>query len=463
MEPAAQTASELDPQPQRRRAVQRPDERLLDDVERRSFDFFWERANLANGLVPDRWPSPSFSSIAAVGFGLNAYCIGAERGYVTREAAAERALLTLKFFLNAPTGPEPVGKSGDHGFYYHFLDMDTGERFKDVELSTIDTSLLLAGALFCQSYFDRDDATEKAIRDTAEELYQRADWTVFQARPPLISMGWTPENGFHTYDWHGYDEAMIVYVLALGSPTHSIDPNAWNAYAASYDWQTFYGQTFVQFGPLFGHQFTHVWVDFRGIHDAYMKTRGIDYHENSRRATYAQRSYAMANPGEWRGYGPNVWGFTPCDGPLDGDVTIDGRSRHFMTYAARAAAANELRDDGTIAPYGAISSMPFAPEIAIPAMNEMHDRFGDRLYQKYGFLDSFNETLNIDIPTHHGKVVPGVAWFDGDYLGIDQGPALAMIENYRSGLVWKTMRKNPHIIRGLQRAGFTGGWLEEAH
>lgn len=446
----------------RKRSVVRPDERLIEDVERRTFDFFWERANPANGLVPDRWPSPSFSSIAAVGFALNAYGIGVERGYVTREAAAERVRRTLDFFLNAPTGPEAIGKTGYKGFYYHFLDMDSGERFKDVELSTVDTSILLAGALFAQSYFDRDDPTERAIRDAAEELYRRADWTFFLARPPRISMGWTPEHGLHTYDWKGYNEAMIVYLLALGSPTHAVDPSAWTAYTSTYQWATFYGQTFLQFGPLFGHQFTHVWVDFRGIRDPYMNAHGIDYAENTRRATYAQRAYAIANPGQWRGYGENVWGFTPCDGPLDGDVVLDGRSRHFFTYAARAAASNELRDDGTIAPYGAISSMPFTPEISIPAMNEMHDRFGERLYQKYGFLDSFNETLNIDIPTHHGKVVPGVGWFDGDYLGIDQGPAIAMIENYRSELIWKTMRKNPHILRGLERAGFTGGWLEAA-
>lgn len=460
--PAAQPIAGSETQTSRQRAVQRPDERLIADVERRTFDFFWERANPANGLVPDRWPSPSFSSIAAVGFALNAYGIGAERGYVTRDAAAARTLLTLNFFLNAPTGPEAAGKTGYHGFYYHFLDMDTGARFKEVELSTVDTSILLAGALFSQSYFDRDNATEAAIRDAAEQLYRNADWTFFLPRPPLISMGWTPEHGLHTYDWRGYNEAMLVYILALASPTHPVDPAAWTEFTSTYRWATFYGQEHLSFGPLFGHQFSHVWIDFRGIQDSYMRDRGIDYFENSRRATLAQRAYAIANPDAWRGYGPDIWGFTACDGPLDGDVTIDGRNRRFMTYAARAAGARELRDDGTIAPYAAISSMPFTPGISIAAMNEMHDRFGDRLYQKYGFLDSFNETLKLDIPTHHGAVVPGVGWFDGDYLGIDQGPAIAMIENYRSGLIWKTMRKNPHVVRGLQRAGFTGGWLEEA-
>ncbi|MGZ8833295.1 MAG: glucoamylase family protein, partial [Thermoanaerobaculia bacterium] len=217
----------------KRRAVSPADPAQLDDLERRTFDFFWQTANPQNGLVPDRWPTPSFSSIAAVGFGLTAYGIGAERGYVTREEAAQRVLTTLQFFLNAPAGPEAAGKSGYKGFFYHFLDMQTGARFKDVELSTIDTTLLLAGALFCQSYFDRDNPAEIAIRDAAEQLYRNADWTFFLARPPLISMGWTPEHGLHDWDWHGYNEAMILEILALGSPTHPVDPASWKAYTAT--------------------------------------------------------------------------------------------------------------------------------------------------------------------------------------------------------------------------------------
>jgi hypothetical protein len=279
-------------------------------------------------------------------------------------------------------------------------------------------------------------------------------------RPPLISMAWTPEHGLHDWDYKGYSEAMILYLLAVGSPTHPVDPAAWKAYTSTYRWNTFYGQEHLTFGPLFGHQFTHVWVDFRGIQDEYMRAKGIDYFENSRRATIAQRNYAVANPAGWRGYGENIWGFTACDGPIDADIVIDGRSRHFFTYAARAAAPQELRDDGTIAPYGAISSMPFTPELSMPAMKEMYRRFGDHLFQQYGFLDSFNETLNIPTTTQHGRVVPGVGWFDHDYLGIDQGPIVTMIENHRTGLVWNVMRKNEHLARGLKRAGFTGGWLE---
>jgi hypothetical protein len=432
---------------------------LLDDLQKRTFLFFWDTTNAQNGLVPDRWPTPSFSSIAAVGFGLTAYGVGAERGWVSREAAAERALTTLRFFLHSKQGPEATGVTGYHGFYYHFVDMKTGERFKDVELSTIDTTLLLAGALFCQSYFDRDTAVEREIRETVETLYRRAEWTFFHERPPLMSMGWTPENGLHDYDYTGYNEAMILYVLALGSPTHPIDPAAWQAYQKTYHWGTFYGQEHVNFAPLFGHQYSHVWIDFRGIQDEYMRGRGIDYFENSRRATVAQRSYAMANPMGWRGYGADVWGLTACDGPLDGKLTIDGQSREFHTYAARGASEREVRDDGTLAPTAAISSMPFTPEQSLAAMAAMYRTYGAQIYQQYGFVDSFNPTLYFETKVQMGHIVPGVAWVDDDYLGIDQGPLVLMIENHRTGLVWNVMRKNEHVVRGLRRAGFSGGWL----
>jgi len=439
------------------RAEARPtfanDAALIDDVQHRTFNWFWETTNAKNGLVHDRWPTKSFSSIAAVGFGLTAYGIGAERGWVTREAAAERVLTTLRFFEN--------GVEGDRGFYYHFVDMETGKRFKQVELSTIDTTLILAGALFCQSYFDRDNETERAIRETAERLYTRAEWNQFHERPPLISMGWTPEDGLHDYDYTGYNEAMILYVLAIGSPTHPVSPKAWNAYTKTYKWDTHYGQQHVVFAPLFGHQYSHIWIDFRGIQDHVMREKGIDYFENSRRATYSQRAYAIANPMGWRGYGENVWGLTACDGPFDGKLTINGVEREFRTYAARGTAPNELRDDGTLAPTAAVSSIAFAPEIAIPATAAMIRTYGDHLYQKYGFLDSFNPTLNFEHKVQDGKIVPGVGWFDTDYLGIDQGPIVAMIENHRSGLVWNTMRRNEHIRLGLRRAGFTGGWLGE--
>ncbi len=369
-------------------------------------------------------------------------------------------LETLRFLKNAPQGPEPAGRTSYKGFFYHFLDMKTGTRFERVELSTIDTTLLLAGALFCQSYFDQKIPEEEEIRELAETLYRRVDWQWVRPEPPRVSMGWHPETGFIDYEWMGFNEAVILYVLALGSPTHPIDPEDWEAFTSTYKWGSFYGQEHVNFAPLFGHQYSHVWIDFRGIRDVYMRDKGIDYFENSRRATLSQRAYAIDNPSGFRGYGANVWGLSACDGPFDGDLEIDGHKIHFMTYAARGAALGEIRDDGTIAPSAAAASIAFAPEIAIPAIEEMQRRWGELVYSKYGFLDAFNPTLVSKIKTQHGRVAPGTGWFDSDYLGIDQGPVVAMIENYRTGLIWNVMRRNPHIVRGLKRAGFTGGWLE---
>jgi hypothetical protein len=433
---------------------------LFDDVQARTFRFFWEQHDPATGLVPDRWPSPSASSIAAVGFALTAYPIGVERGYVTRAAAAERVLKVLRFLDEAPQGPEPAGRAGYRGFFYHFLDMKTGVRNRpDVELSTIDTTLLLAGVLFCQSYFDRPAADEKEIRERAERIYGRVDWNWAAPRPPIVSMGWRPETGHYPSEWRIYDESMILYVLALGSPTHPLPDSAWREYTAARTLQEYRGQTHVNFAPLFGHQYSHVWIDFRGILDASMARKGLDYFENSRRATLAQRAYAIANPRGFVGYGPDVWGLTACDGP-DARATIDGRPVEFWGYSARGAAYGEERDDGTLAPTAAAASLPFAPEVVVPAVVEIHRRYGAHLYGDYGFLDAFNPSVPDGTRVGMGRVVPGAGWFDTDYLGIDQGPILAMIENHRTGFVWRVMKTNPHVRRGLERAGFRGGWLE---
>lgn len=450
----------------RRKLVAERFDPLLGDLEARSFSYFWELANPVNGLVPDRWPDgrlPNFSSIAAVGFGLTAYPIGVQRGYVSRAEARDRVLATLRFFAHAPQGPEPAGKAGYKGFFYHFLDSSTGARYgDDVELSSIDTALLLAGALACQSFFDGADPGETEIRSLADALYRGADWTWLQPRPPLVAMGWTPEHGLHDHDWRGYDEAMILYVLALGSPTHSVSPQAWQEYTRTYTWAAWYGQEYVAFPPLFGHQFSHVWIDFRGIQDDYMRSRGIDYFENTRRAVYAQRAYAIANPAGWVGYGENVWGVTACDGPADVTLTYQGSPRRFYTYAGRGAGATFTIDDGTVAPTAAASSLPFAPEIAVPAVRTMYERYGNDLWSTYGFLDAFNPTFTFDVTPAMGRIVPGTGWFGTDYLGLDQGPIVAMIENYRDAFVWDLMRKNPYVVSGLRRAGFAGGWLDRA-
>lgn len=434
---------------------------LVPDLEERTFRYFWDLPNVSNGLVPDRSPTPSFSSIAAVGFALTAYPIGVERGYVTRDEARERVLTTLRFFHDAPQGPEASGTTGYQGFFYHFLDMQTGERFAQVELSTVDTALLVAGILFCDSYFDGDDAAEVEIRTLAEEIYARVNWQWAQIRYPLISMGWHPEDGFIAADWQGYNEAMIVYVLALGSPTFPVQPDAWTAWTSTYDqtWGTLYGQEHLSFAPLFGHQYSHVWIDFRAIRDAYMAAKDIDYFENSRRAVYAQRAYAISNPLGWKGYGDNVWGLTACDGPADVQLTYAGELRQFRGYFARGVGILNGFDDGTLCPSAAAGSLPFAPEIALPALVEMRRRYGQQIYGQYGFLGAFNPSFEYDVPLQSGRVIPGFGWVAADYLGIDQGVILAMLENYRSELIWRVMRTNPYIRHGLERAGFTGGWL----
>jgi hypothetical protein len=436
---------------------------LVEDLERRTFDYFWELGNPRNGLVPDRWPTPSFSSIAAVGFGLSAYGVGAERGWISRDAALERSLATLRFFDTAPQGDAARGMSGHHGFFYHFLDMQSGERFGTTELSSVDTTLLLGGVLFAQSYFDRADPREAEVRALAERIYRRVDWTWMRPRPPRIAMGWKPEEGMLAYDWNGYNEALLVYVLALASPTHPVGEDAYAAWTSTYDrsWGDFHGVEHLNFPPLFGHQYSQVWLDLRGVPDEYMRKRGIDYFENSRRATISQRNYAIANPMGWNGYSAEVWGLTASDGPIDATIAFNGKPRLFRTYSARGAGIQEIVDDGTLAPTAAIGSIPFAPEIVLPAIMAMHSRYGKQIYAKYGFLDSFNPSFDFaDAKLQHGRIVDRV-WVDGDYLGIDQGPIVLMIENYRSGFVWEVMRRNPHIVRGLKRAGFRGGWLDQ--
>jgi hypothetical protein len=433
---------------------------FLDTLASRTFFWFWDLADPATGLTPDRWPTRSFASIGATGFGLTAYPIGAERGWVTREAAARRTVNTLAFLWRARQDSSVAGVIGYRGFYYHFLDPPTGNRFEDVELSTIDTALLLGGVLFCQSYFDRSNAVEDSVRALADSIYFRVDWRWASVRPPTISLGWKPGEGHLPWDWGGYNEAMILVLLALGSPTHPVDSAAWSKWTAGYKWGSFHGQEHVGFAPLFGHQYSHVWVDFRGIHDGYMRVKGIDYFENSRRATLAQRAYAAANPSQFRGYGERLWGLTACDGPLDESVAIDGRQRTFRTYSARGASFTEVNDDGTVSPTAAGGSIAFAPEVVIPVLHAMSQDYGELAFGRYGFVDALNPTLRQKVALRHGVVDPELGWFDTDYLGIDQGPILAMIENHRSGLVWKTMRRNPHLVRGLQRAGFTGGWLD---
>jgi hypothetical protein len=446
-----------------------PPQRVLDpllaDLERRAFDWFWDFANPTTGLVPDRAPmNGAFCSIASQGFALTAYTIGAERGYVPRAQIRDRVRANLEFLAALPQGAQATGVGGFHGLFYHFLDLNTGHRLENtVELSTIDTALLMAGVLTAGAYFDGDDPAEAAIRERADFLYRRVEWDWAVVRPPLISMGWYPESGYHAMDWRGYNEAMILYILALGSPTHPVSPAAWDTYTSTYDWATFEGQSYVQFAPLFGHQFTSVWVDLSGIADAYMRGRGIDYAENTRRATLAHRAYAVHNPLRFKGVGENIWGYTACDGPGDFSATVDGIRHTFFGYAARGASIDDTRDDGTIAPYAAVGSLPFMPDVALEALRTMRSRYGNDIYGRYGFVDAFNPTLTLaSMPIQHGMIVVGKGWFDTDNVGIDQGPLVGMIANYRDRHTWALMRGNPYVIAGLRAAGFRGGWLDRA-
>ena len=419
----------------------------IEELQRRTFLYFWELADTTHWQIPDRYPELTFSSIAATGFGLSGYLAGVERGYISREQAAERVFKTLQALKNLPQGPQASGVSGYKGFFYHFLDLKTATRFKQVELSTIDTAWLLAGILSCMSYFDRDDPTERGIRELADFLYRRVEWDWIADEDGLISMGWYPEKGFHPHYWKGMNEAMFIYFLALGSPTHPVAPKAWETWCKTYEWTEFHGQEMINFGPLFGHQYSHMYVDFRGIQDDYTRAKGIDYFENARRATLANRAYCIANPGGFEGYGERYWGLTACDGPGYVEKEYRGEKVAFHGYAARGAATVDFLDDGTIAPTAAGGSVPFAPEVCLPTLQAIWNDF-PHFIGRYGPRDAFNLSFSEK------------GWFDTDWLGIDQGPILIQLENYRSGLIWDLMKKNPYVVDGLRKAGFSGGWLD---
>lgn len=448
----------------------------LEELEHRTFNWFWDLVD-KNYQVPDRHPTRQFSSIAATGFGLTTYCIGVERHYVTRNQATERVLKTLQFLFNAPQGDAASGVTGFHGFFYHFLDHENGTRYKDVELSTIDTGLLMAGVLSVMSYFDSNEATEIAIRETAEKLYRRVEWDWFQNKNKNLSMGYHPEKGFIKAEWIGYNEAMVLLIMAIGSPTHPVDTNAWQRWCKPYKWGTFYGQEHVNFDPLFGHQYSQMYIDFKGIQDSFMRAKGIDYFENSRRATLANRAYCIANPEKYSNYSANEWGLTACDGP--GDFVMETQNiaslpkRKFMGYSARGAASTNIIDDGTIAPTAVGGSIPFAPEVCLPALKNMWNKYYGTLVTEYGFKDAYNATFCVTplaASNEHSITQEKLKaqnsqpkapfWIDKDYLGIDQGPIIIQIENYRSQFVWKLMKKNPYIVAGLKKAGFKNGWID---
>jgi hypothetical protein len=418
-------------------------------LERDTFKYFADEVNAENGLIPDNTRQGAPSSLAAVGFALTVYPIGVERGYMTRAEAIKRSLITLRFFHDGlqGTGPDAVGYKG---FYYHFLDMKTGRRVWSSEVSTIDTTFLLAGALAAAMYFDGPTKDEREIRRLAEALYARADWHWAQNGGLTVTHGWKPETGFIKYRWTGYSEALILYVLGLGSATFPLPEESYRAWTRTYKWKKLYGHELLYAGPLFIHQLSHMWIDFRGIQDEYMSGKAIDYFENSRRAIYVQQAYAMRNPKGLAGYDRYSWGITASDGPGPAVRRIKGKTRRFYDYVARAVPYGP--DDGTLAPWAVAGSLPFAPEVVLPSLRRINEKYPE-MTSKYGLKCSYN-------PTFTSGSRKRKSWVSDGYYGLDQGPIVMMIENYRSGLVWRLMRQCPSIIKGLRRAGFQGGWLE---
>ena len=422
---------------------------LLKALQRDSFNYFVHMTNLANGLVFDKsregWPA----SIAAVGFALAAYPVGVECGFMARDNAVQRTLATLRFFATAPHGPEPDA-TGYKGFYYHFLDMNSGRRARHSELSSVDTAFLLVGMLAAAAYFQQQTAEEDEIRKLADALYRKADWQWMQNGEAAVSHGWTPEKGFLRYRWKGYDEALIIYLLGLGSPTYPLPQESYSAWSSTYRWKKIYGIEFLYAGPLFIHQLSHVWVDFRGIRDKFMREHDLDYFENSRRATFVQQQYAIRNPRKFEHYDEFCWGITSSDGPGPSTVLVDGIKRVFYDYIARGAPYGP--DDGTLAPWAVVASLPFAPEIVLPTIQN-YERMQLMEAQEYGYKATFNPTFPVAQPKHE------YGWVSPYHFGLNEGPIVIMIENHRSGFLWSLMRQCPYLATGLQRAGFTGGWL----
>jgi hypothetical protein len=422
---------------------------FMDALQREAFDYFVHEANPRNGLIADKNQPGSPASVAAVGFALSSYPVGVERGFVSRAFAVERTLATLRFFHGSVQSAD-ADATGYKGFYYHFLDLVDGRRVWNCELSTIDSALLLAGMLTAAAYFSGDGADEREIGGLADALYRRADWDWARNGGATVTHGWKPEDGFLGFRWEGYDEAMILYLLGLGSPTHPLPAESYVGWTATYEWKKIYDREFLYSGPLFTHQFSHVWIDFREIQDDYMRGKGSDYFENSRRATHVQRRYAIENPAGFAGYGENCWGISASNGPGPATHMINGTERRFFGYMARGVPDGP--DDGTIAPSAVAASLPFAPEIVAPALRYFAT-LPLRENGAYGLEAAFNATI-ADLAS------PPRLWVSPVHVGISRGPIVLLIENYRTGLIWGLMRGCPYVVAGLRRAGFSGGWLE---
>jgi hypothetical protein len=425
------------------REINASDREMLETLQRDTFEYFVRETNLHTGLTADKTKPGSPSSIAATGFGLSAWCVAVERGWMSRTAATARTLATLRFFHSSAQGPEPDA-TGYRGFYYHFLDMSTGRRAWNCEVSTIDTAFLIAGVLTVGSYFGGASEDEREIRSLADALYRRVDWGWASNGAATIGHGWTPEHGFLTSSWdQGYSEALLLYVLALGSPTFPIDAQGYREWTATFERKTIYNIEYLYAGPLFIHQLSHMWVDFRGIRDDRNRECGWDYFENSRRATLVQQQYAIENPGGFAGYSKNGWGLTASDGPGPVVRVVDGVRREFFGYVARGAPLGP--DDGTVSPWAVVASLPFAPEVVCETIRHAIERLARNGRHRGGFDASFNSTF-VDEDT-------AKQWASPWRFGLNEGPIVLMIENYLSEFVWNVFMRNPYVVAGLRSAG----------
>ena len=431
--------------------LDRRDTEMLDHLLGETFDYFLKAVNLKNGLIADKTQPGSPSSIAAVGLGLSCYVVAVKRGLLSRSAAVKKTLSILRFFNTGHQGTK-ANAMGYKGFYYHFLDMQTGQRAVDCELSTVDTGFFIAGALTAAHFYTNENPEEIEIRELADILYRRIDWVWALNGSTTLTHGWNPDSGFIPYRWdRDYNEAILLYVLAMGSPTFPIEKKGYEAWTNTFELQKVYGLEYIYAGPLFIHQLSHVWIDFREINDDLNRKTGINYFENSRRATYVQRQYAIENKNGFAHYGENCWGFTASDGPGPESVMIDDKLRVFYDYIARGAPFGP--DDGTVAPWAVVSSLPFAPDIVIDTIRHAIEKLNLRSHEWHGFDASFN-------PTHPEKIRNPNGWVSPWKFGLNEGPIILMIENFQSGMVWEIMKNCPYIVDGLIKGGFRGGWLD---
>ncbi|MCS7224524.1 MAG: hypothetical protein NZ959_08215 [Armatimonadetes bacterium] len=391
----------------RHRVLSPSDLNFLEMIQKASFRYFLEEINEEKGLVRDRSNPEAPASIAATGFGLTAYAIAAEKGWVSHEKALQIVKTCLRFFAN-----EAENQSG---FLYHFLDFSTGQRYQEKwksEISSVDTTWLLSGVCIAKVVFN----TDRDVVRWATDIEERIDWNWMLDSEKTLSMGWTPESGFLPYRWDHYAEHLLMYLFAIGSPTHPIPADCWLAWKR--EWTHYKGYRYLWGPPLFIHQYSHAFVDFRKWRDA-----TADYWDSSVQATLANRQFCMDRSNQFRSYGPDSWGLTACDGP----------------EGYRAYGAEDGWHDGTVAPCAAAGSLPFVPNICLSALRYFYHTHGDKLWGRYGFKDAFNLDRN---------------WWATDWVGIDQGITVIMIENLISGKVWQWMEQVPSIRNGIRLVGF---------